>query len=61
MISELKQQLLLLEKETDKNYKLQQLKIIQTKINKIIKDSISDKKQYLECKKLINLIDFSIN
>lgn len=61
MIKELKQKLLLLDSETNQDYKLQQLKIIRSQINKIIKDSIQDKKKYLECKKIINLIDFSVN
>ncbi len=61
MIKELKQKLFLLDSETNQDYKLQQLKIIRSQINKIIKDSIRDKKKYLECKKMINLIDFSVN
>ncbi len=61
MIESIKKQLLLLENETNQDFKLQQLEIIKVKIDKIIKDSIQDKKKYSEYVKVIKLIDFSIN
>ncbi len=61
MIKELKKQLLLLDSEKNQDIKLQQLKIIKSKIDQIIKDLIRYKKKYQECMRIINLIDFSVN
>ncbi len=61
MLDEIREQILFIESEPDKQKRLIELLKIKKQLYKLIRDSIQDKKKYNECKKAILMINFSDN